>query len=328
MRLKFLRRLYRAASSRFRQRARVPSAAESPLMAFVSGRIHDDTKWARQAVDEVLERPSFIVPWIFEHTPASSQDVEDGYLGKVRDADLVIWLIEAETTDPVHNEITTAIESRVPILMFRTTQGPSDARTESLTHRVGGKYDRVTDADDLKHRLPLALADEIVRTWRNAGRSDRPALLSALRAHSRARCIERWLAIGVALSTAERFADDASIGLLRIAPFASSRFVILRAEIGVGKSLAAERVFLDVLAHATTTGGVPVFLAAKAIVGTIAEHLKANSLSTFTASPSLIVIDGLDEAPAERRVALAQEARVMTLENPSVSCLGYMSPAA
>ena len=305
----------------------MPSLAETPLVAFVSGRIHDDTKWARRTVDEVLERPSFIVPWVFEHTPASSQDLEDGYLEKVRAADLVIWLIEAGTTDPVHNEITNAIESRVPILMFRITQGRSDSRTESLIRRVGGKYDRVADAEDLKHRLPLALADEIVRKWRNTGRSDRTALLSALRAHSRARCIERWLAVGVSLPTAERFADDTSVGLLRVAPFAANRFVILRAEMGVGKSLAAERVFQDAVTRAEQTGGAaPVFLDAKEISGTLAERVEPSGVGASALGPDLIVIDGLDEAPAERRTRLAREARMMTFARPSLHVLVTCRP--
>ena len=296
-------------------------------MAFVSSRIHDDTKWAREAVDEVLERPLFIVPWIFEHTPASSQEVDEGYLEKVRDADLVIWLIETETTDPVRNEITTALQSSLPILMFRTTQGSSDTPTESLITDAGGKYDRVIDADDLKNKLYLAISDEIVRKWRKAGRSTRRAVFSAAKAYSRARCIERWLAAGVPLTIAERFADDAPVGLLKVAPFTSNRFVILRAEMGVGKSLAAERVFLDALVHAEETGGnVPVFLDAKEIAGTIAEHLKTSSLNTVTAGSHVIVIDGLDEAPVERRVALAREARVMTLKNPSLHVLVTCRP--
>ena len=296
-------------------------------MAFVSSRIHDETTWARDAVDEVLERPSFIVPWIFEHTPASSQEVDEGYLEKVRDADLVIWLIETETTDPVRNEITTAVQSSLPILMFRTTQGSSDAPTESLITRVGGKYDRVLGADDLKNKLHLALSDEIVRAWRKAGRSPRPALFSAARAHSRARCIERWLAVGVPLTIAERFADDASIGLLRVAPFASNRFAVLMAEMGAGKSLAAERVFLEDLGRAEKTGGnVPIFLDAKEVPGTIAAHLERINLGTMSATPDLIVIDGLDEAPVGRRSMLAREALRMTLAHRSLRVLVTCRP--
>ena len=304
-----------------------PVSAEQPLIAFVSGRIHDDTRWAREAVDEVLELPSFIVPWIFEHTPASSQENEEGYLEKVRDADLVIWLVETETTSPVRNEITTALKSSLPVLMFRITPGSSDSPTESLITCGGGRYDRVTDADDLKRKLHLALSDEIVRAWRKAGRSTRPALLSASKAHSRARCIERWLAVGVPLTIAERFANDVSIGLLKVSLFASKRLAILRAEIGAGKSLAAERVLTDALVRAENTNDeVPVFLEARQIDGTIAAHLEERNLHTGPDPSGLMVIDGLDEAPVGQRINLLREALRMTLVHRSLRVLVTCRP--
>ena len=249
------------------------AASEPPLVAFVSGRIHDDTKWARDAVAEVLESPSWLRPWLFEHTPASTQEVVEGYLEKVRDSDLVVWLIEIDTTDAVRNEVTTAVNANRPILMFRTAQEASDPSTESLIKYVGTKWDSVADGAELKRKLGLALWDEVARAVRKAGQSPQPALLQAFKARSRARCVERWLASGVASTTAESLADDPSIGLLTVPLFASNRLTILRAEIGAGKSLAAERVYWDALCEAEETGtDSPVFLEAKNIVGPLAEH--------------------------------------------------------
>ena len=298
------------------------AASEPPLMAFVSGRIHPDTKWARDAVAEVLERPSWLRPWLFEHTPASTQDVVEGYLEKVRDSDLVIWLIEIETTDAVRNEVTTAVKANRPILMFRTAQEASDTSTESLISYVGAKYDSVANETDLRRKLSLALWDEMVRAFRRAGRSPRPALIQACKARSRARCVERWLAAGVSSTTAQNLADDPSNGLLTVPLFAANRFTILRAEIGAGKSLAAERVFFDALCMAEDANtDVPVLLEAKNVTGPLEGHFDPSGPPGSSLAPGLVVIDGLDEASVDRRIDLAREARRLTLENQSLRVL-------
>ena len=157
---------------------------ETPLAAFVSGRISSQTRWARKAVTEVLQQSDHFEPWLFEDTPASSESLVDNYVAKVRESDLVIWLVEHEITDPVRDEISTALEANRPILMFRITPPPSDAATESLITRVGTKWDYVVDAMDLKGKLQAALGDEIVRKWRAAGRSANPAVLNVLDARS------------------------------------------------------------------------------------------------------------------------------------------------
>ena len=294
-------------------------SGEPPLVVFVSSRISTQTRWARDAVADTLQQLNQFKPWLFEHAPASSEILADSYLAKVHESDLVIWLVEQETTEPVRAEITAALEATRRILMFRITPPPSDSATESLITCVGTKWDYVADAADLKGKLQAALGDEIVRAWRAAGRPTKPPILDTLSAQSRSRCIDRWLAAGISDRIAECFADDPSIGLLQVPVFASNRLAILRAEIGAGKSLAAERLFQDALklARIHENEEIPIFLEAKKIIGSLEQNLSGSGYNSVPVGSVLVVIDGLDEAPVERRVELARAARRLTFEYPS-----------
>ena len=303
-------------------------SGEPPLVVFVSSRISTQTRWARDAVADTLQQSNQFKPWLFEHAPASSEILADSYLAKVRESDLVIWLVEQETTEPVRAEITAALEATRRILMFRITPLPSDSATESLITCVGTKWDYVADAADLKGKLQAALGDEIVRAWRAAGRPTKPPILDTLSAQSRSRCIDRWLAAGISDRIAECFADDPSIGLLQVPVFASNRLAILRAEIGAGKSLAAERLFQDALklARIHENEEIPIFLEAKNIIGSLEQNLSGLGYNSVPVGSVLVVIDGLDEAPVERRVELARAARRLTFEYPSARVLVTSRP--
>ena len=301
---------------------------EKPLVAFVSSRISPQTQWARKAAAEVFQQSDQFEPWLFEGAPASSEILVDSYLAKVPESDLVIWLVEHEITGPVRDEIFTALEANRRILMFRITLPPSDAATESLIARVGTRWDYVVDSMDLKEKLQAALGDEIVRSWRAAGRSANPAVLTVLGTRSRSRCIDRWLATGIPYEIATALADDPSVGLVQVPIFASNQFAILCAEIGAGKSLAAERLFQDALRRARIPGNEkpPIFLEAKYISGTLGQALSESGYESVLGGSVLVIIDGLDEAPGNRRVELARAARQLTFECPSSRVLVTSRP--
>ena len=304
-------------------------SGESPLVAFVSSRMSSDTGWARKVSFEVLNRRDWLTPWLFEQTPASSEPVVESYLSKVRAADLVIWLIERQTTQAVHNEISTALETGRRILMMRITPPPSDPETESLISQVGSKWDFVSDSADLRGKLQAALGDEIVRAWRTAGRSTKRAVLDVLAARSRSRCIDRWLATGLPEEIAAGLADDPSVGLLHIPVFGPSRFALLRGEIGSGKSLTAERLYQDALRRARDHGDerIPIFIEAKNIVGPLEQNLNTSAGIELTHDGiSLVVVDGLDEASPDRRIELARAARRLKTEYPSARVLVTSRP--
>ena len=159
-------------------------SGEPPLVAFVSSHISDQTRWARQTVAAVLRQSGQFKPWLFEDAPASSEPLGDSYLAQVREADLVIWLVERKTAEPVRDEILAARETNRRILIFRIAPPPSDTGTESLITLVGTKWDYVADSADLQGKLHAALGDEIVRAWRAAGRSTKPALVHNSRSRS------------------------------------------------------------------------------------------------------------------------------------------------
>ena len=305
-------------------------SGETPLVVFVSSRICDQTLWARKATFDVLQQPDWIAPWLFEYAPASSEPLSDSYLSKVRSSDLLIWLIDETTTLPVQNEIAAALETSRRVLMFRISPPPSDAATELLVSQVGTKWDYVADSIDLTAKLRLALGDAIVRTWRAAGRSTTPPMLEVLRDQSRSRCIDRWLATGLPQDIAITLADDSSVGALEIPSLDSRRFAILRAEIGAGKSLAAERVFQDAIARARTSKHerTPVFLEARHIVGSPEESItrEVGNAPMLDGDTLLLVIDGLDEAPPDRRVPLARAARRFTAERESARAIVTSRP--
>ena len=276
----------------------------------------------------MLRQSGQFTPWLFEDAPASSEPLGDSYLTKAREADLVIWLVERETAEPVRDEILSARETNRRILILRIAPPPSDTGTESLIRLVGTKWDYVVDSADLQGKLQAALGNEIVRAWRAAGWSTKPATLDTLSARSRSRCIERWLAAGIPDSIAESLADDPSIGLLEVPIFASNRFAIIRVEIGSGKSLVAERLFQDALRLARTPGNeqIPIFLEAKHIHGTLEQTLSKSGYEIVADGSMLVIIDGLDEAPENRRVELAQAAKRLTFECPSTRVLVTSRP--
>ena len=305
---------------------------ESPLRVFVSGPLGDDTRWAHEATYDVLRQPDWIVPWLFEHTPASSETLSDSYLSKVPSSDLVIWLVDNTTTEPVRREIAVAIDADRPILVFRISNPPSNAKTEALVSRVGTKWQRVVDSTDLKDHLRMALADEIVRAWRAAGRSIRAPMLDLLHNQSRSRCIDRWRAAGLSQDIAVTLADDPSVGMLTTQVFGSRNFAILRAEIGAGKSLAAERLFQDALrlARNSTHERLPLFLEAKHIAGPLDRAIvsETGASSVPTGDSFLVIIDGLDEASANKRAPLACAARRLSIEWPAARILITSRPVS
>ena len=287
-----------------------------------------DTKWARDAVAVALKPLNFVEPWLFEDAPASSQPVVAGYLDRVRTSDLVIWLIEPTTTAAVRTEIETALQAGRRVLMFRISADPSDPSTEALVERTGGRYVRVTGADDLKRKLLASLDDEVMRSWRASGPPSHSALLDRLRSQSRIRCIDRWLAAGVSSAVADKMASDLATGLLAVPLFDRSRFVILRGEIGSGKSLAAERVFQSAVERSreAETEGVPAFIEARTIQRSLEAHLRDNGFVDVTRDPTLVVVDGLDEADPSRRIDLARQARRLVLTYPSLRVLVTSRP--
>ena len=84
-------------------------AGERPIKAFVSSVMRPEFQKVRNETVRALDEIPLITRWAFEYTPGSSEPVDKGYLRHVQDADFVVWLVTAPTTQPVSDEVKEAI---------------------------------------------------------------------------------------------------------------------------------------------------------------------------------------------------------------------------
>lgn len=303
---------------------------ERPLVGFISSVMTPDLQWARNEIVAALDAVPFTVPWSFEHTPASSEQVDSGYLRHVREADFLIWLAADAITQPVIDELNEALSARVPIIALLL---PADARSEQLQRTIASvrphaKYRQLdaADAAELRLNLDAAMGDEIVRAMRGLPSMGRLARIEELGRASRARVIERLLAAGVPAPEATAIADDVNLGpkLPAAEPTVTTPLVVLSSTVGAGKSLFGERQHQLRLADLMRDGSkpIPVWLAARdaeALDEAVAGRCEA--LGDPRVQGAAVVIDGADEAgPAAADHVLAQ-ARVLVRAWPTTTVL-------
>jgi hypothetical protein len=132
---------------------------------FISSVMSPDLELARDAVIEALDSASEVAPWAFETSPASSEDLVEGYLRKVRDAAFLIWLVGDTTTDPVEAEIGEALAAETRILVFVLPSENRDERTKSLLGQVRERvrYRELEDDEEITAEVKAAISDEIAR---------------------------------------------------------------------------------------------------------------------------------------------------------------------
>lgn len=304
---------------------------EHQLVAFVSSvmdRDVEDLDWARQATFAALNSKTFIRPWMFENTPASSERVDDAYLKKVREADLVIWLLGSEVTDAVQREIREARTSNRRLLVFRLPASPPTERADALLREVKPytKYLQVSAKDDLADLIDLSLADEITRAFRSDASLGREATLDLVKRASRARCVSRFQAVGVSRDAAMALADDPAVGSPRAGstPTTEKPFVLLIGDVGAGKSLTADKVFQRHVAafEGDPSEPIPVFLLAETVTCLRTAVIKeAEALGDVRVSGAAVVVDAADEGRFDAVSKLVSEARELTLAFPHTTVL-------
>jgi hypothetical protein len=173
--------------------------------------------------------------------------------------------------------------------------------------------------------LELKRAHEEQVERRRGGRPppDRLERLAALERRSRARCIDRWLVLGVSMALAEQLADDADVGdeVAQAVAAHAGPVTVLLGEVGVGKSLGGERVHRNAIVQGRVDpdAPAPVWLRGAVAVADLKAAVKAEASSLgvdIERSGVHLVLDGLDEpgpAPAE---ALLRAARELVLALP------------
>ena len=115
-----------------------PTLGETPLLVFVSSLI-DKMRRERDAVDRAVRSIPITQPWLFENTPASSQEVEESYLSKVRECNLFVLLLGYDYSAAVAREYQTAVETGRPILAF-IQEGEKSTEQNEFIRSLRTKY--------------------------------------------------------------------------------------------------------------------------------------------------------------------------------------------
>jgi hypothetical protein len=145
---------------------------EEKLIAFISSRINDEMKQARQVVREAIEELPLTRAWLFEESPASADEIAESYLRWVGRCDLFILLLGEDITDPVRTEWETATQARKPRLVF-LKKGTQNEEAWAFAKGLNVKWKEYETLDELKCQVQAAVGDELIRGYRAYGVSER-----------------------------------------------------------------------------------------------------------------------------------------------------------
>jgi hypothetical protein len=141
---------------------------EEKLIAFISSRINDEMKQARQVVREAIEELPLTRAWLFEESPASADELEESYLRWVGKCDLFILLLGEDITDPVRTEWGTATQARKPRLVF-LKKGAQNEKAWAFVKGLNVKWREYETLDELKRQVQAAVGDELIKGYRAYG---------------------------------------------------------------------------------------------------------------------------------------------------------------
>ena len=297
---------------------------------FISSVMTDELQWARDATKETFRALPITGPWSFERTPASSESATDAYLRKVKEADFVVWLVGAETTSPVVNEVHACIAHDRRLLVFKLPADNRDELTQRLlddvSHHV--KWRNVASPDMLGPELTASISDELIRALRDPTPPARRQKLRAWRALSVARCKQSWISLEVSHELATELATDASIGDI-LAP-ADTRLQMLVGDAGAGKSLAASRLFQHAIDRALqdATQPLPFFFDARELREPLHESIDTRSVGLVRPFQQriLIILDSLDEVGVSRANDLLAQTHCYVDANPKSTAVVTTKP--
>ena len=145
---------------------------EEKLIAFISSRINDEMKQARQVVREAIEELPLTRAWLFEESPASADELAESYLRWVGRCDLFILLLGEDITDPVRTEWETATQACKPRLVF-LKKGTQNEEAWAFAKGLNVKWKGYETLDELKCQVQAAVGDELIRGYRAYGVSER-----------------------------------------------------------------------------------------------------------------------------------------------------------
>lgn len=137
---------------------------EDRLLVFVSSLI-GELPHEREVVEKAVSAIPLTRPWIFEHTPASSEPLPESYLRKVRECDIFILLVGREISEWVIEEYQTAIEHEKPRLVF--LKGVERApQADAFVNEIDVKWAPFSTTDELEGQVQRAVTDELIKGYR------------------------------------------------------------------------------------------------------------------------------------------------------------------
>ena len=144
---------------------------EERLIVFISSRINDEMKRARQAVRQAIEELPLTRPWLFEEAPAAADPLDESYLRWVGKCDIFIMLLGEDVTDPLRVEWETATQARKPRLVFLKKGAQDDVAWEFATG-MDVKWKEYRTLAELKREVQTAVGDELIKGYRAYGVSE------------------------------------------------------------------------------------------------------------------------------------------------------------
>ena len=293
--------------------------SESDLLVFISS-VTEELKLTRQAAKEAVLTLPFARPWLFEDSPASSEALSAVYLRKVKEADIVIWLIGSETSKPVVDEINTCMSAGHPLLAFKLPAQTRDDQTQKLIAEVGqnAKWKEINDERALPGQIIAALCDELLRNFRNPEPPMRRNKLTELVSLSVSRTRQMWISLGVPDDLAEEFSEDHSVGDVISPPDPGLHMVV--GDQGIGKTLAVERLFQRSgrTAMDDSSQPFPLFVKARDLHEPLNEYVDrlTQGYSLPSVQGSFVVVDGVDEVGISEANALVEQFAAYVHANP------------
>lgn len=293
---------------------------ERRIKAFVSSVMGPEFDDIRIETVRALDEIPLIARWAFELTPGGSEPVDKAYLRHVRDADFVVWLVTAPTTQAVSDEVKEAIaaDRRLWIVIVDPSDQWSGATKSLIDHASPhAKWIEPSRCGGLRTAVRMTWDDEVIRALRRMPGMGRVAKLESMGSASRARCIARWQAAGVPRDVAFQMLEETSVGSAppELLPTRRHPISLLTGDFGMGKSLAAERALQAAIASSREgqARAIPAFVQADELGGPLEPAVRrhASELGDPRIEGVYLVVDGLEQAGVGDALRILDETRVL-----------------
>ncbi|MBJ7295162.1 MAG: CHAT domain-containing protein [Dolichospermum sp.] len=150
------------------------------------------------------------------------------------------------------------------------------------------------------------------------GTTVRQKLLEELKADARRKCIKHFRIAVSSQEDAVSLADDLSIGVPPLdLKMVSGKVILLVGQLGVGKTLIAQRLFQQAIQKAEESPNAPIPIYLESTQWQQAETLQksvenaANGLGDLKTQGAVVILDGLDEVETRRASEILSDAHAL-----------------